>query len=290
MAFHCRVCDKETEGIADSRINQVICPGCGAVLKGGYYEEDEERRQRSWEISILSNKAQTTIGKPNIDTSPNRLPKITTKLRFWDKRAQAQSRAESNSFDKAERLLEFANEKLGLNDSICERIAYLFKKAYDYGFPRRRQRQGLHFKATKHFYIIECLCACIYIACTELRKRHTKYTKRRYGFRSKRKAIPIISQAIHRELNGVPIGIRENNKNIIRSHKQIKECAKLMNEVFDLKIKKFPSLPIDNNISETTKVDQIELLMIDISDKLKLSRECYDKAWNMFKRTLLDVH
>jgi hypothetical protein len=63
---------------------------------------------------------------------------------------------------KVNLLVNNIKDELGLNDGICTEIKYLYDKAYRHGYPRRTGNGRTRTK--RHFYITECVGACIYLA------------------------------------------------------------------------------------------------------------------------------
>ena len=77
---------------------------------------------------------------------------------------------------KVNLLINNVKDELQLNDSICEEIKYLYEKAFRKGYPRRLG----HGRTKRHFYLTECVGACVYLALSlEVRNMWTSMTERR---------------------------------------------------------------------------------------------------------------
>src|SRR5437879_6381138 len=97
-------------------------------------------------------------------------------------------------------LIDNIKDELGLNDDICHEIKYLYDKAYRHGYPRRLG----HGRTKTHFYITECVGACIYLAALSRGKRYVDFYDR------KRKNIT--TKQVQNELNRVKQIVLPRNK------------------------------------------------------------------------------
>jgi transcription initiation factor TFIIB len=100
----------------------------------------------------------TTIGKTNRDASGRLLDGDTrymiNRLRVWDHRIQLEAPTErglAKAFDELNRI----RVKLSLSETMVEKAAYIYRKAYDKKMVRGRS-------------ISSVLGACVYLACREL--------------------------------------------------------------------------------------------------------------------------
>jgi transcription initiation factor TFIIB len=100
----------------------------------------------------------TIIGRTDRDASGQRIDaamrSTMDRLRIWDYRIQTQTATDRNlrnAFFK----LDILKDKLGLSDTVVEKVAYIYRKAQKRGLVRGRTIQGV-------------LAAAIYIACREI--------------------------------------------------------------------------------------------------------------------------
>ena len=76
---------------------------------------------------------------------------------------------------KVNLLIKNVKDELQLNDSICEEIKYLYEKAFSKGYPRRLG----HGKTKRHFYLTECVGACIYLVPISRGKKYVDFHDRK---------------------------------------------------------------------------------------------------------------
>jgi transcription initiation factor TFIIB len=100
----------------------------------------------------------TMIGRSDRDASGQKIdPSISStmqRLRMWDFRVHLNTSSDRN-LNSAFKLLDALKDKLGLSDTIVEKVAYIYRKAQEMGFVRGRS-------------ISEVLAAAIYIAHRDL--------------------------------------------------------------------------------------------------------------------------
>ena len=84
----------------------------------------------------------TVIGRDNRDASGQKIdPSISSamqRLRMWDFRVQQNNTPSDRNLRTAFKLLDTLKDKLGLSDTIVEKIAYIYRKAQERGFVRGR--------------------------------------------------------------------------------------------------------------------------------------------------------
>jgi transcription initiation factor TFIIIB Brf1 subunit/transcription initiation factor TFIIB len=177
---------------------------------------------------------------------------------------------------KANLLINNLKDELQLNDRICEEIKYLYDKAYRKGYPRRL---GHGTRTKRHFYITECVGACIYLACIERGKKYE-------NFHDKRKR-NITTKQIQNELNRVKQIILPRYKRQVEANK-IERCARLMVNELGLQIT-IPNspIPIDYNAQHirNQQCNDIESAIVDIADNLGV-KKCVSKALSMFESSI----
>jgi len=173
-------------------------------------------------------------------------------------------------------LINNVKDELQLNDSICEEIKYLYDKAYRKGYPRRL----VHGTRTKrHFYITECVGACIYLAALSRGKKYMSFNDR------KKRNITI--KQIQTELNRIKQIVLPRYKRQLETYR-IERCARLMAKELGLQIT-IPPTPviIDHNVQRihNQQCNAIEAAIVDIADKLGV-KKCVSKALSMFESSI----
>ncbi len=174
---------------------------------------------------------------------------------------------------KVDLLIDNIKDELQLNDGICEEIKYLYDKAYRKGYPRRL---GDGTRAKKHFYLTECVGACIYLAALERGKKYQDFYDRK-----KRSITP---KQIQNELNKLKQVILPRYKRQVEASR-IERCARLMVKELGLQITIPDSpVPIDYNAQHirNQQCNDIESAIVDMADNLGLNK-CVAKALSMFE-------
>ena len=163
--------EKHCSVVADPESGETICVGCGAVITSGMVQtypswdvnhQDVQgvigdRENVSFSLSLPFTSLATVIGKENRDASGRRLdPKLHEKLsnlRKWDHILQFDS--ETRNLNQAVSSLRRCKEKLGLQYSIVEKTARIYRKIQHNKMIRGRTTQAV-------------LAACVYIACRQV--------------------------------------------------------------------------------------------------------------------------
>jgi transcription initiation factor TFIIIB Brf1 subunit/transcription initiation factor TFIIB len=176
---------------------------------------------------------------------------------------------------KVNLLVNNIKDELGLNDDICTEIKYLYDKAYRQGYPRRLG----YGRTKKHFYIIECAGACVYLACIERGKKYQDFHDR------KKRNITI--KQIQTELNRIKQIVLPRYKRQLETYR-IERCARLMAKELGLQIT-IPDSPVPVNHS-TQKIhnqqsNAIESAIVDIADILGVKKSV-SKALSMFEYSI----
>jgi transcription initiation factor TFIIB len=174
----CSIC-KSNQIITDSESSELICSKCGQVISDKVEQEGPEWRNFDLLASSMSQSnssnsrsrvgmstslarhdmgLSTIIGRTDRDASGQRIDaamrSTMDRLRIWDYRIQTQTATDRNlrnAFFK----LDILKDKLGLSDTVVEKVAYIYRKAQKRGLVRGRTIQGV-------------LAAAIYIACREI--------------------------------------------------------------------------------------------------------------------------
>lgn len=163
-----RACSCKTISIVtDSERGEVLCAGCGQILKQGvsdisteegiFMQDEYMERTRIGPASSLSmydRGLYTVIGR-NVDATGNAIHSTTketfNRLRVWDKRSKPRH---SSSLGKALTGLNAMKKKLGIPDSVIEDAAYIYRKAVASKLTRGRTLSSL-------------VAASLYVACRE---------------------------------------------------------------------------------------------------------------------------
>jgi hypothetical protein len=160
---------------------------------------------------------------------------------------------------KVDLLVDTVKNDLQLSDGICEDIKYLYNKAYRQGYPCRTgngERDG------RHFYLTECVGACIYLAALSRGKKYKSFNDRK-----KRNITPM---QVQNELDRVKRIILPRYKRQVEPSR-IELCARLMVKELGLQIT-IPDSPviIDHNVQRihNQQCSAIESAIVDIADKL----------------------
>jgi transcription initiation factor TFIIIB Brf1 subunit/transcription initiation factor TFIIB len=177
---------------------------------------------------------------------------------------------------KVNLLVDNIKDELALNDGICEEIKYLYDKAYRKGYPRRL---GDGTRTKKHFYLTECVGACIYLAAIERGKKYMSFHDR------KKKSIT--PKQIQTELNRLRHIILPRYKRQVEPSR-IERCGRLMVKELGLQITIPDSpIPIDYNAQRkrNQQCNDIESAILDIADNLGV-KKCVSKALSMFESSI----
>ena len=178
---------------------------------------------------------------------------------------------------KVNLLVNNIKDELGLNDDICKEIKYLYDKAYRQGYPRRTGNGRTRTK--RHFYITECVGACIYLAALSRGKKYVDFHDR--------KKRSITTKQVQTELNKVKQIVLPRYKRQVEASR-IERCARLMVKELGLQII-IPDSPatIDHNVQRihNQQCNAIEAAIVDIADTLGV-KKCVSKALSMFESSV----
>ena len=173
-------------------------------------------------------------------------------------------------------MVDTIKNDLQLSDGICQDIKYLYNKAYSQGYPRRT---GNGKRDGRHFYLTECVGACIYLAALS---RGKKYQNFHDG-----KKRSITTEQVQNELNRVKQIILPRYKRQVEPSR-IERCARLMVKELGLQITIPDSpVPIDYNAQHirNQQRNDIESAIVDIADNLGV-KKCVSKALSMFESSI----
>jgi transcription initiation factor TFIIIB Brf1 subunit/transcription initiation factor TFIIB len=221
---------------------KVVCENCGVEVPPEKYQE------------MLAIEASN-------DGSKERLSQTSHKMQLF----------------KVNLLVNNIKDELGLNDDICKEIKYLYDKAYRQGYPRRTGNGRTRTK--RHFYITECVGACIYLAALSRGKKYVDFHDR--------KKRSITTKQVQTELNKVKQIILPRYKRQVEPSR-IERCARLMVKELRLQIT-IPDSPIPvNHKAQNIRNEQcnaIESAIVDIADNLGV-KKCVSKALSMFEDSI----
>ena len=156
--------------VVDTNGGELVCGGCGFVVKEKIVETGPEWRSFSKEekddrsrtgvptsIAMHDMGLATVIGGINKDASGKSLSasmKATVdRLRTWDSRSQVHESADRNlrqAFSELDRL----SDKLAVPDAVVEKAAYIYRKALERGLVRGRSISAI-------------IAASLYAACRD---------------------------------------------------------------------------------------------------------------------------
>ncbi|MFL6409759.1 MAG: transcription initiation factor IIB family protein [Nitrososphaeraceae archaeon] len=169
----CSIC-KSNQIITDTESGELICSKCGQVISDKVQQAGPEWRN----FTLSSNESNdsrsrvgmstslarhdmglsTIIGRTDRDASGQKIDaqmrSTMDRLRTWDYRTQIRSATDRN-LRNAFFQLDVLKDKLGLSNSIVEKVAYIYRKAQERQLVRGRTISGV-------------LAAAIYIACREM--------------------------------------------------------------------------------------------------------------------------
>src|SRR5919197_5135592 len=171
----CSICKRSDKIVTDPESGEIICSNCGMVLSDkvedtshlerpvftGAGQIDEGRARTGAPTSLAGHDMglATIIGKEDRDASGQKIDSSINstmqRLRAWDFRVQLSSNPSDRNFRIAFSLLNNLKDKLGLSDTIVEKVAYIYRKAQERGFVRGRS-------------ISAVLAAAVYIAYRDL--------------------------------------------------------------------------------------------------------------------------
>jgi transcription initiation factor TFIIB len=171
----CFICKKSDKIVTDPESGEIICSSCGTVIsdkiedeshlerhvftKGGQIDEGRARTGAPTSLARHDMGLATIIGKEDRDASGQKIDSSISsamqRLRTWDFRIHLNSNASDRNFRIAFGLLNNLKDKLGLSDTIVEKVAYIYRKAQERGFVRGRS-------------IPAVLAAALYIAYRDL--------------------------------------------------------------------------------------------------------------------------
>jgi transcription initiation factor TFIIIB Brf1 subunit/transcription initiation factor TFIIB len=177
---------------------------------------------------------------------------------------------------KVDLLVDNIKNDLALSDGICQDVKYLYNKAYSQGYPCRT---GNGKRDGRHFYLTECIGACIYLAALSRGKKYQDFHDR--------KKRSITTERVQNELNRVKQIILPRYKRQVEPSR-IERCARLMVKELDLQIT-IPdsSIPVDHNAQKirNQQCSAIESAIVDISDNIGV-KKCVSKALSMFETSV----
>jgi hypothetical protein len=177
---------------------------------------------------------------------------------------------------KVDLLVDNIKNDLALSDGICQDVKYLYNKAYRQGYPRRT---GNGKRDGRHFYLTECVGACIYLAALSRGKKYMSFNDR--------KKRNITAEQVQNQLNRVKQIVLPRYKRQVEASR-IERCARLMVEELGLQIT-IPPTPviIDHNVQRihNQQCNAIEAAIVDIADTLGV-KKCVSKALSMFEDSI----
>jgi transcription initiation factor TFIIB len=168
-----KYCDgeKHSSVVAEPESGEIICVGCGTVIANRMFQISptwdmnhhdvqsftRDRVNVSFSLNLTFTNLSTVIGKENRDASGRRLdPRLHEKLsnlRKWDHIVQFDS--ETRNLNQVISLIRRCKEKLGLQYSVIDRTARIYRKVQLNKLVRGRTTQAV-------------LAACVYIACRQV--------------------------------------------------------------------------------------------------------------------------
>jgi transcription initiation factor TFIIB len=168
-----KYCDgkKHCSVVADPESGEIICVGCGAVITNRMIQSSPswimnhqdvqsvmwDRVNASFSLNLPFTNLSTVIGKENRDASGRlldpRLYEQFSNLRKWDHIVQFDS--ETRNLNQVISSVRRCKEKLGLQYSVIDRTARIYRKVQHNKMVRGRTTQAV-------------LAACIYIACRQV--------------------------------------------------------------------------------------------------------------------------
>jgi transcription initiation factor TFIIIB Brf1 subunit/transcription initiation factor TFIIB len=174
---------------------------------------------------------------------------------------------------KVDLLIDTIKNDLQLSDGICQDVKYLYNKAYRQGYPRRT---GNGKRDGRHFYLTECVGACIYLAALSRGKKYMSFNNG--------KKRNITAEQVQNQLNRVKQIVLPRYKRQVEATR-IERCARLMVEELGLQITIPDSpIPIDYNAQHirNQQCNDIESAIVDLADNLGV-KKCVSKALSMFE-------
>src|ERR1044072_6690190 len=169
----CSICNRSDRIVTDPESGEIICSNCGMVISdkvedsshlerhvftGGQMEQTRGRTGAPTSLARHDMGLATIIGKEDRDASGQKIDSSINstmqRLRAWDFRIHL-SRSSDRNLQTAFSLLNNLKDKLGLSDTIVEKVAYIYRKAQERGFIRGRS-------------IPAVLAAAVYIAYRDL--------------------------------------------------------------------------------------------------------------------------
>jgi transcription initiation factor TFIIB len=168
-----KYCDgeKHCSVIADQESGEIICVGCGEVIANGmaqipteWHVNHHDPQSLMWDqvsatfsFNLPITSQSTLIGKENRDASgrhlDHRLQEKFANLRKWDHILQFDS--ETRSLNQIILSLRRCKDKLGLQFSVIQKTAQIYKRVQNNKMVRGRTTQAV-------------LAACVYIACRQV--------------------------------------------------------------------------------------------------------------------------
>ena len=134
-------------------------------------------------------------------------------------------------------------------------------------------------RTKRHFYLTECVGACIYLAALSRGKKYVDFHDR--------KKRSITTKQVQTELNKVKQIVLPRYKRQVEASR-IERCARLMVKELGLQITIPDSpIPIDYNAQHirNQQCNDIESAIVDIADKLGV-KKCVSKALSMFESSI----
>jgi transcription initiation factor TFIIB len=153
----CSMCKRNDKIVTDLESAEIICGNCGMVISdkvedashlerhifsGGHIDDTRARTGAPTSLARHDIGLATVIGRDNRDASGQKIdPSISCamqRLRMWDFIVQQNNTPSDRNLRTAFKLLDTLKDKLGLSDTIVEKIAYIYRKAQERGFVRGR--------------------------------------------------------------------------------------------------------------------------------------------------------
>src|SRR5918912_174852 len=170
----CSICNRSDRIVTDPESGEIICSNCGMVISdkvedsshlerhvftgGGQIDDTRARTGAPTSLARHDMGLATVIVRGDRDASGQKIDSLVSstmqRLRMWDFRVHLNTSSDRN-LNSAFKLLDTLKDKIGLSDTIVEKVAYIYRKAQERGFVRGRS-------------IPEVLAAAIYITHRDL--------------------------------------------------------------------------------------------------------------------------
>jgi hypothetical protein len=148
--------------------------------------------------------------------------------------------------------------KLNLNDTLCNRIEYLYEKAHKLGIPRRPKT----VRTGAHYYFTESLAACIHLSVLERNKRYPYHSQ-----------LQRIVAEVNDAIDNVELNKYYRYKSKLKASR-VEDCTRLLKQklALNVTIPETKTIRMDHDVLRLRNDQRLAIksAICDICEKLEL--------------------